>query len=159
MSKNRNLVHHDNWETPKIFYDLINERFDFNFDPCPICYEEITPDKDGLILNWKERNFVNPPYSLKLKTGFVLKGIEEFKKGNTSVFLIPVSTSTKLFHESIQPYAQLEFIKGRIPFIGVNGKGQYVNWHLTEREAPEGVEHIKAMGMHDSMLAILKPTY
>ena len=39
------------------------------------------------------------------------------KKGKVSVFLIPVSTSTKLFHEWIKPNAsEIEFLKGRIKF-------------------------------------------
>ena len=46
---------------------------------------------------------------------FIKKGIEESKKGKICVFLIPVSTSTKLFHEYIKPNAT-EFVKGRIKF-------------------------------------------
>mgnify|MGYP003399750486 FL=1 len=62
-------------------------------------------------------NFVNPPYSQKLKEQFVKKAVEEMKKGKVSVFLIPVSTSTKLFHEWIKPNAsEIDFLKGRIKF-------------------------------------------
>jgi len=52
-----------------------------------------------------------------LKEAFVIKGIEESKKGKLCVFLLPVSTSTKLFHEYIKPNAtEIEFLKGRVKF-------------------------------------------
>ena len=154
--KNRNLDHSDNWETPKYFYNELNKEFHFDFDPCPLNESEIPPDKDGLLIDWGERNFINPPYSQKLKEGFVIRAIEDFKD-RLNVFLIPVSTSTVLFHDYIQPNNKgIRFIRRRIPFIGVNKKWQYVNWHLTDRIAPEGVMHVKNCGMHDSMIIIFK---
>ena len=83
---------------------------------------------------------MNPPYSRKLKEAFVIKAIEESKKGKLCVILLPVSTSTKLFHEHIQPNAkEIRFVKGRIKFLGVNTKGEYVT-----NKSP----------MHDSMVVI-----
>lgn len=43
--KNRNQNHSDNWETPKEFYEQLNKEFNFDFDPCPLSYEEIPPEK------------------------------------------------------------------------------------------------------------------
>ena len=138
--KNRNLEHSDNWATPEEFYNKLNNEFNFDFDPCPLCYEEITPEKDGLLVDWGGSNYVNPPYSRKLKEAFVTKAIEESKKGKLCVMLLPVSTSTKLFHEHIQPNAkEIRFVKGRIKFLGVNTKGEYVT-----NKSP----------MHDSMVVI-----
>ena len=138
--KNRNLNHNDNWATPKEFYEKLNNEFSFDFDPCPLCETEITPDKDGLLINWGQRNFINPPYSRNLKEAFVMKAIEESKKGKLCVMLLPVSTSTKIFHEAIQPNAnEIRFVKGRIKFIGVNTKGD-----LVDNKAP----------MHDSMIVV-----
>lgn len=137
--KNRNIQHSDNWATPKEFYNKLNSIFDFDFDPCPICYDD-NLQFDGLSIEWGNRNFVNPPYSRKLKEAFVLKGIEESKKGKLCVFLLPVSTSTKLFHEHILPNAsKIEFVKGRLKFIGYNTKGEMV----TDK-----------CGMHDSMIVV-----
>jgi len=136
--KNRNLKPSDNWKTPPKFYDKLNSEFDFNFDPCP--YSETYPIFDGLQVEWKERNYINPPYSQKLKEDFVKKGIEESKKGKLCVFLIPVSTSTKLFHDVILPEnPEIRFIKGRIAFHGYNTKGEWST---------------KNKGMHDSMVVI-----
>ena len=138
--KNRNLNHSDNWETPKELYDKLNDEFDFNFDPCPINHD--TTKWDGLKIEWKERNFINPPYSRKLKEAFVKKAIQESKKGKLCVLLLPVSTSTKLFHEHILPNKkEIRFIKGRVKFIGYNTFGEKVT---------------NKAGMHDSMILILK---
>lgn len=138
--KNRNLEHSDNWATPKDFYDKLNTEFNFDFDPCPFNDGEITPDKDGLLIEWGQRNYINPPYSRKLKEAFVTKAILEANKGKLCVMLLPVSTSTKLFHEQILPnQKEIRFIKGRIKFCGVNTKGEYVT-----TKAP----------MHDSMVVV-----
>ena len=137
--KNRNIEHSDNWQTPKEFYDKLNEIYKFDFDPCPICHDG-NLEFDGLTVDWGMSNFVNPPYSRQLKEKFVIKGIEESKSGKICVFLLPVSTSTKLFHEHILPNAKkIEFVKGRIKFIGYNTKGEQVS---------------NKCGMHDSMIVV-----
>lgn len=139
--KNRNLNHSDNWETPKELYDELNHIYHFDFDPCPINFGEITPDKDGLLIEWGKMNFVNPPYSRKLKEAFVKRAVSELDKGNSSVMLLPVSTSTALFHDYIKPNAHLiEFIRGRVKFKGITSKG----------------EESTGAGMHDSMIVYFK---
>ena len=112
-------------------------------------------------IDWGNRNFINPPYSdLKatgyLKRNFVYKAIEEMQKGKLCVMILPVSTSTKLFHNYILPNITepAKFVYKRTPFIGVNSKGQYVNWHLWDKEAPVNVEHVKNAGQHDSMVVV-----
>ena len=138
--KNRNLNNKDDWKTPEDFYNKLNEEFNFDFDPCPYMHD--INEYDGLKIEWKQSNFVNPPYSLKLKEAFVKKAIEESKKGKLCVLLLPVSTSTKLFHEYILPNAkEIRFAKGRLKFEGYNTKGEYVKNNT---------------GMHDSMVVILK---
>lgn len=136
--KNRNLKHSDNWKTPPVLLDSLNQEFSFDFDPCP--YSEGEPLFDGLLVDWGRSNFVNPPYSKALKEAFVRKSISEAKKGKLCVLLLPVSTSTKLFHDVILPEKpEIRFIRGRIAFHGYNTKGEY---------------SITNKGMHDSMLVI-----
>ena len=138
--KNRNLNHSDNWSTPKEFYNKLNDEFNFDFDPCPLNENEITPEKNGLLIEWGQKNYINPPYNRKLKEAFVIKAIEESNKGKLCVMLLPVSTSTKLFHDIIKPNAnEIRFIKGRIKFIGINTKGE-----LVDNKSP----------MHDSMIIV-----
>lgn len=134
--KNRSIPQRDDWATPPYIYDELNKEFNFDFDTCPIDYKE-----DGLVGDWPcKAAFVNPPYLLELKTAFVKKAIEEAKKGKTVVMLLPVSTSTVLFHDFIKPNAkEIRFVRGRIKFIGVNTKGKEVS-----NKTP----------MHDSMIVI-----
>lgn len=140
--KNRNLIHHNNWETPKYLYDELHNEFDFDFDPCPI-----NAKFDGLSVNWGKRNFVNPPYERKIKSNFVYKAIHESKKGNLCVLLLPVSTSSILFHDFIQPNAEeIRFIKGRVKFNGIDKDGNKI----------KPIRPGQNSGMHDSMLAIFK---
>lgn len=112
----------------------MNKEFSFNFDPCPV-----NPSFDGLNIEWKDRNYINPPYSRQLKEAFIKKAFEESKKGKLCVMLLPVSTSTKIFHEVIYPNAEIRFLKGRVRFKGVN---------------TFGVEVENKCGMHDSMIVI-----
>lgn len=116
----------NNYATPPDFYTELDKEFNFDFDPCPYNENEITTETNGLLKDWGKSNFINPPYSQKLKEAFVLKAIDEQKKGNTSVFLIPVSTSTKLFHEYIKPNAkEIRFLKGRIKFGKLDKNGNF----------------------------------
>jgi hypothetical protein len=138
--KNKNLTENNSWATPDYFYEPLNEKYNFDFDPCPLNTGEITPENDGLLIKWGQRNFVNPPYSRKLKEAFVNKAVEVSKNGALCVLLLPVSTSTVLFHEVIQPNAKdIVFVKKRIKFKGVNTFGVYV-----DDKSP----------MHDSMIVI-----
>lgn len=133
--KNRNINNHDNWATPKDLYAELDAEFNFDFDPCPLFAEF-----DGLATEWGDRNFVNPPYSRKLKDAFVKKAIEETNKHKLCVCLLPVSTSTILFHDFIKPNAkEIRFLRGRVKFIGTNTFGEKVS---------------NKVGMHDSMIVV-----
>ena len=152
--KNRSNEPADNWGTPKAFYDVLNAEFNFDFDPCPLTFGALA--FDGLLVPWGRSNWINPPYSAALKKAFVEKALQE-SRNSVCVLLLPVSTSTILFHNIILPYAkEIRFVQKRIPFIGVNTKGEYVNWHLepiVPTPVPTGV-HVKNSGMHDSMIVI-----
>ena len=125
----------DDWATPKEFYNKLDSVYHFDFDPCP--YQS---DFDGLTIEWGGCNFVNPPYSRKLKEAFINKALEESKKGKTCVLLLPVSTSTKIFHEVILPNAKkIEFWRGRLKFERKDENGNFIS---------------KSAGQHDSMIVV-----
>jgi hypothetical protein len=135
----------DNYATPPELYEELNKRFNFDFDPCP--YQHDIEKWDGLEIEWGNSNFVNPPYSKKLKEAFVKKGIEESKKGKLCVFLLPVSTSTKLFQEYIKPNAtEIEFLRGRIKFGKIDEQG---NFYI-----PLNKHGKKSGGTKDSMIVV-----
>lgn len=173
--KNRNLNHKDHWATPKEWYDKWNKIYNFNFDPCPLNHD--TTKWDGLKIDWKSRCYINPGYSLALKTAFVIKAIEQSKKGVFCFVLLPNSTSGKLYHKYIKPnqYKREEFVEGRIPFIGMNDYGQKINYpkpwgdgkvmvpnkkyNPLDPNNPEFIEkpeYIRQQGQHDSMIVIFK---
>lgn len=125
----------DDWKTPDSFYKKLDDEFHFDFDPCP--YQA---SFDGLSVEWGGVNYVNPPYSRKLKEAFVIKALEESRKGKICVLLLPVSTSTALFHDVIKPNAKrIDFVRGRIKF---------------EQRGPDGQFYSKGCGQHDSMVVI-----
>ena len=115
----------DHWKTPDKFYSKLDERFNFDFDPCPLNHD--INEWDGLEVEWGQRNFVNPPYSKKLKEAFIIKAYEESKKGKLCVLLLPASTDTIIFHEYILDIAQIEFLQGRLKFEGYNNRGEFCN--------------------------------
>lgn len=101
----------DNWATPSKLYEKFI-KFGF-YDPCPI-----NPTIDGLTSEWKEKNFVNPPYS-KLKE-WIKKSIVENKKGKIVIMLIPARTDTQAFKLLYDYGSHFRFITGRLKF---NDKG------------------------------------
>lgn len=134
--KNRNINHRDDWKTPDYILNPLKKEFSFDFDPCPA-----NPVIDGLTIEWGQRNFINPPYRKQLKEAFIRKAFEESEKGKLCVMLLPVSTSTKIFHDVIYPNAEIRFLKGRVKFEGINTFGKMVNTKC---------------GMHDSMIVIFR---
>jgi hypothetical protein len=171
--KNRNLDHSDNWKTPPAFYEKLNATYQFDFDPCPLNHDISL--WDGLKVEWGMRNYINSPYSQKLKEEFIKKAILESNKGKLCVMLLPVSTSTKCFHKLIKPNAKkIIFVEGRISFIGINQKGQFVNYHLIQEVDKSTIEYntgiidketglvriidipkyVKNSGQHDSMIVV-----
>lgn len=161
--KNRNLNHKDDWATPPHFLEEIKKEFGDFFDPCP--WHHNINDWNGLSIKWSEINFVNPPYSRKLKEAFVKSAILHKKiLGYKSILLLPVSTSTKLFHDYIKYNAnEIRFVKGRLRFIGINQKGQFVNYDQIQTVTKETIDYegieipkyVKNSGQHDSMIVII----
>lgn len=106
------------WRTPKAVYDKLDREFQFNFDPCPA-----NPDNNGLFIPWKERNFINPPYS-EVKR-WVQKAWAESMKGKLCVLLTAARTDTRWFHRFVLPYhTEIRFLEGRIYFIDKDGVGR-----------------------------------
>lgn len=98
------------WKTPKKFYEELNKEFRFKFDPCPP-----NPTFDGLKIEWKKSNFVNPPYGREI-VRWCEKSVKEWLKGKTVVMLIPSRTDTRWWHEWIMRADEIRFIKGRLCF-------------------------------------------
>lgn len=123
----------DLWQTPKYFFNLLDNKFHFTLDPCTDKNNWLGTNKfytkkdDGLKQDWKgEQVFVNPPFSQvedkKIRKGWAWKCYNEGIKENTFVVLIlPSRTDTKYFHDYIMKANEIWFCKGRVNFL-LNGK-------------------------------------
>ena len=82
------------------------------FDPCPPA-----PKFDGLSINWKKTNYVNPPYEDIV--AWIKKGISESMYERTSIFFIPFRTKSRYTHDIALPKASCIVIwMNRVRFIG-----------------------------------------
>ncbi len=96
----------DNYATPEWIRIIFNNWF----DPCPLNARVL----DGLDIDWKDRTYVNPPYSSPLK--WVEKAIEENKKGKMIVMLLRVDTSTRWFAKLVEADAEILWFSRRLKF-------------------------------------------
>lgn len=101
----------DRWATPRDLYVALDAEFHFDFDPCPLDGEG-----DGLaplFCEWRgKRVFCNPPYGPKLRA-WLERGLEAI----VAVYLLPVRTDTRWFHEIVLPKAtERRVLKGRLRF-------------------------------------------
>jgi hypothetical protein len=109
----------NNWGTP----DRIMTKYKDWIDPCPFP----RADWDALTIDWNDLRdddsspgfFVNPPYS---NIGaWAKKCYQEAEATGLPVhLLIPARTDTRYFHDWILPFAEIEFIKGRLRFISLD---------------------------------------
>ena len=106
----------DCWRTPKEIYEILDQEFHFDFDPCPYPRSKF----DGLTIEWKSCNFVNPPYSETEL--WVKKALEEHRKGKVAVLLLRLDASTKWFRDLILPNAEIRLFDDRLHFVNVDGK-------------------------------------
>ena len=82
------------WLTPPELYEELDKEFKFDFDPCP--YPK--PDEfDGLEIDWKNSNYVNPPFGSVIHKGkkkgvtaWVRKALSENEKGKKVVLVYPI---------------------------------------------------------------------
>ena len=82
------------WLTPPDLYTELDKEFKFDFDPCPYPKPD---DFDGLEIDWKNSNYVNPPFGSimhkgkkKGATAWVRKAIAENEKGKNVVLVYPI---------------------------------------------------------------------
>lgn len=102
----------DDNATPPEFYKVLNKEFKFNFDPCPLGGKKYM---DGLSIPWKRSNYVNPPFSEVKK--WAQKAHEETKRGNKTVILAPLRSTSKYWKKFVIPYAsEIRFLANTLSF-------------------------------------------
>jgi phage N-6-adenine-methyltransferase len=111
----------EDWPTPQLFYDQLNEEFDFTLDPCATrqnakCRTFFTKIHDGLRSDWgTHRVFCNPPYGRTMRE-WTRKCFDASRKGALVVLLAHARTDTRWFHDWVYGKAELRFVRGRLRF-------------------------------------------
>lgn len=126
--------------TPDEVHEVVDAVWGLNskemFDPCPV------NGKDGLEIEWKEWNYVNPPYGdgKKDKNGhtllaaFVFKAIIESPLAHYSIMLLPSKTDQDWFHWIIERKFDINWFNHRLKFK--NNKWSATQPHFLVRIAP-----------------------
>lgn len=109
------------WTTPDDLFQELNKEFLFSKDVAANhknakCAWYFTEEDNGLLQEWSDVNFCNPPY--KTSKLWIKKAYEESLNGKLTVMLIPARTDTVAFHTYIynKPNVEIRFLKGRLKF-------------------------------------------
>jgi hypothetical protein len=123
----------DNRGTPKWLMQL----FENWFDPCPLNNK---PEIDGLNIEWKDKTYVNPPFSQTTK--WTIKSVEEWKKGKTIIILTRADLTTNYSRLLIENKAKFLYCSELINFVGIEGEKLHspfpsILWILDKEEMKE----------------------
>jgi phage N-6-adenine-methyltransferase len=137
------------WETPKDFFDWVSDIMGVFY--CDVAATKINKiceyyrsfgDNDGLVKDWMDTNWCNPPYGRKIGQ-WTSRASEQAKIGNKSVLLVPARTDTKWFQRAAKDSEDAFFLKGRLKFA-INGIEQdaapfpsallFFGWPLTKEQ-------------------------
>jgi phage N-6-adenine-methyltransferase len=111
----------DLYPTPLDFFRKLDRRYGpFDLDVCALpdnakCSRYFTPEVDGLKQPWRGRCWCNPPYGKTIGL-WVRKAWESSVEGATVVMLLPARVDTRWWHDYIKPYAEFEFLRGRLKY-------------------------------------------
>lgn len=113
----------DIWETPDDFFAIYDARFGFDVDVCALpentkCKRFFSPQEDGLKQKWTGTCWMNPPYGRQIGEWVRKAYMSARDEGATVVCLLPARTDTKWFQDYVLPFAEIEFVRGRLKFGG-----------------------------------------
>ena len=96
-------------QTPDDVLDHVHQTYGEFYDPCPP-----NPTRDGLITDWKQMNYVNPPFAEV--EDWLAKTLEQHAKGRSTVLLLHARTCAGWFHHYVLKAHSIAFIEGGIRF-------------------------------------------
>jgi phage N-6-adenine-methyltransferase len=114
----------DEWETPREFFDAVDEVYHFDLDVCATCVNAkcgryFTKEENGLIQAWSGVCWMNPPYGREISLWVRKAYKSSLEAGTVIVCLLPARTDTKWWHDYVIAHAAwIRFIKGRLRFSG-----------------------------------------
>lgn len=127
------------WETPPEFFKQYDDIYHFTLDVCADASNRkverfFTKEQNGLAQDWSgERCWCNPPYGRGEIGKWVKKASEEAQRDALVVMLLPARTSTPWFHDYLwlQPEVSIEFIRGRMKFVGAQNSAMFPSMVVT----------------------------
>jgi phage N-6-adenine-methyltransferase len=138
----------EDWGTPKDLFKRLDDKYCFDLDPAASHTNHLTlsycttegsfiqrphddggffllSSEDGLETSWQGRHvFLNPPYGRAIGA-WVQKAAEESKGSAFVVALLPVRTGTRWWREWVVPYADIEYLPGRLRFSGSDNSAPF----------------------------------
>lgn len=122
----------------------------FDLDPCagPMRHATINyrlPERDGLLLPWQGRVWLNPPYST------IHAWLQRFVEHGNGVALVNVRSDARWFHDFVAQSTGVLWLRGRINFNRDIGPAKYVqtgqvlvafgeeNWTALQRSGLRGL--------------------
>lgn len=138
------------WLTPPDLMRDMQLEFEFDFDPCPFP----KPDNfDGLVEEWGQSNYVNPPFGSyidkrgkkKGPTAWARKAIIENKKGKKVVLVYPIDKWIHMLLEAGATVRNLKDIKWCATEDGKpgTGTGRWVAMFILDPAGPEEIDDPK----------------
>ena len=139
------VANRDDWETPHALFDSLWEKYEgFDLDPCGQsevhysawrivanggkAYDGSTEALDGLTQPWHGKVFCNPPYGGGVYQ-WAKRCHDEVSSGGATlvVALLKSTTDVKWGWHFVEdcPYASVQFIKGRLKFVGAKASAPF----------------------------------
>lgn len=113
------------WRTPKRLFEALDLQFVYQVDAAASGLDHLLPIWYGPgskiatnaleVAQWHSPAWCNPPYGKDLQP-FLDKFIEQAKLGVKITALLPAYTGEHWFNDKVRPYADLLFLRGRVPF-------------------------------------------
>lgn len=119
---NKKAIRKDEWLTPP---EIVYALGVFDLDPCapvnrpwPTAQNHFTINDNGLLLPWKGRVWMNPPYTRNI----IPLWMDRISAHGNGCALVFNSSDAAWFQNYVFPYASsLLYIKGRVRFYNVDG--------------------------------------
>jgi len=114
LRQGKAIVREKYWLTPPSLLNELNNKYHFDFDPCPYPVPE---GFNGLEVPWGLSNYVNPPFHRddgvdgRGPTAFVRKAIAEKAMGKKSVLVLPAQLYITLLLEAGAELSSLGRVK------------------------------------------------
>lgn len=136
------------WETPAALFHQLQARYGFALDAaattgnakCPRWFGPGGEAEDALTARWPDdvAIWLNPPY--REQRPFIEKVLDviarrqlDGSRGQPIVCLLPARPDTALFHDLIRPWGEVEFLRGRLRFVGAAASAPFPSMLVTFR--------------------------